>query len=220
MSKELIEKLQAAAVEFGSGSLGELMRQTADALKAKAAPVGEREAFEAALAAGALPDSFFHERQPGMWVAFQLGAAYQRAQQPQSAEAVAWAAQNVSSGKYGYIWHEESDVRGWINLQHQSDNSTWRGPIALYTTPQPSAGVVPEIPWQWSKSLTHCWPDDKDDRDGDWCVGCIDEEGNFYEVVKVEASQYDAAGESQKIAEAIVALWEFARLNGKEVGRG
>lgn len=121
----------------------------------------------------------------------------------------------------GEVWTGENQTFGYMSMQPPE-------PImeacpecgGESATPQPSAGVVPEIPWQWSKSLTHCWPDDKDDRDGDWCVGCIDEEGNFYEVVKVEASQYDAAGESQKIAEAIVALWEFARLNGKEVSRG
>jgi hypothetical protein len=58
---------------------------------------------------------------------------------------VAWAAQNVSSGKYGYIWHEEDDVRGWINLQHQScDSVTWRGPIALYAAPIAQTAPQPE----------------------------------------------------------------------------
>lgn len=69
---------------------------------------------------------------------------------------------------------------------------------------------VPKIPAIWAKSLVDCWPDDANDFDGDWCIGVISEDGEPREVVKVEASQYDAAGESQKIAEAIVLLWAFA----------
>ena len=40
----------------------------------------EREAFEQAWHAGVFPDSFFSDRQPGMWAAFKAGAAWQRAQ--------------------------------------------------------------------------------------------------------------------------------------------
>lgn len=69
---------------------------------------------------------------------------------------------------------------------------------------------VPKIPAIWAKSLVDCWPDDANDFDGDWCIGVISEDGEPREVVKVEASQYDATGESQKIAEAIVLLWAFA----------
>lgn len=78
------------------------------------------------------------------------------------------------------------------------------------TLAQQPAAVVPGIPAQWEQSLSHCWPEDADDRDGDWFIGAIDEDGNRYEVVRVEASQYDAAGESQKIAETIISLWSFA----------
>lgn len=79
------------------------------------------------------------------------------------------------------------------------------------TEQQPVASnPVPAIPAQWEKSLSHCWPKYLDDKDGDWCVGTVDEDGRLYEVLLVEASQYDATGESQKIAEAIVELWAFA----------
>ena len=63
------------------------------------------------------------------------------------------------------------------------------------------APVVPEVPALWSKSLGFCWAADADYPGGDWIVGTVDEDGNRYEVLRVEASQYDAEGESQKIAE-------------------
>ena len=46
---------------------------------------------------------------------------------------VAWAARHLLTKKYAYIWHTEDDVRGWINLQHQSqDNLTYHGPVPLF----------------------------------------------------------------------------------------
>jgi hypothetical protein len=66
------------------------------------------------------------------------------------------------------------------------------------------------VPVQWSKSLGSCWPADEESPEGDWLIGTIDEDGNRFEVIRVEAAQYDAEGESQKIAEAIVALWSSA----------
>ncbi|MEX6717520.1 hypothetical protein AB2C92_07295 [Pseudomonas aeruginosa] len=88
---------------------------------------------------------------------------------------------------------------------------------ALINTAAPVAQSeqVPAIPQQWAKSLSKCWPKHLDDQDGDWCVGTADEDGNLYEVLQVEASQYDAAGESQKIAEAIVSLWSFAAASAQ-----
>ncbi len=82
--------------------------------------------------------------------------------------------------------------------------------FTVQAAPTCAAAAVPGIPAQWEQSLSHCWPEDADDRDGDWLIGAIDEDGNRYEVVRVEASQYDAEGESQKIAEAIVNLWAYA----------
>ena len=53
----------------------------------------------------------------------------------------AWTAQCTKTKRFNYIWHEEDDAKGWINLQHQSsDTGTWRGPIAVYIT----AGAQPK----------------------------------------------------------------------------
>ena len=56
MSKELIEKLREDG-KFLGGNFGKLMHEAADALEAKAAPVGEREAFEAFWRAGFVTDT-------------------------------------------------------------------------------------------------------------------------------------------------------------------
>lgn len=196
MSKELIETLRAFA-PYASPNAADLMREAADALEAKAAPVSERDAYEA----------WKLSMKPYGFDGFD---AYQGARE----DLAIWKRRALEA---------EARVRQQDQIIDQmgEDLNAINGPTFMgepvLPRQQAREVVMPEIPYQWSKSLTHCWPDDKDDRDGDWCVGCIDEEGNFYEVVKVEASQYDAGGESQKIAEAIVALWEFARLNGKEV---
>lgn len=92
--------------------------------------------------------------------------------------------------------------RGWVASRAALSQQAEQPPVATFK--------VPAIPQQWSKSLSHCWPKYLDDKDGDWCVGTVDEDGRLYEVLTVEAAQYDAAGESQKIAEAIVELWAFA----------
>ncbi|WP_400642727.1 hypothetical protein ACFELD_17520 [Pseudomonas aeruginosa] len=104
------------------------------------------------------------------------------------------------------------DVARALGLTPQGDGYAWSALLADIKTAAKVAQAwqVPEIPFQWSKSLSHCWPKYLDDKDGDWCVGTVDEDGRLYEVLLVEASQYDAPGESQKIAEAIVALWTFA----------
>lgn len=73
------------------------------------------------------------------YLAVALKEALAAAPSPVQSVPVAWAARNVSSGKYGYIWHEEEDVRGWIHLQHQATNSTWHGPIPLF-------GAAPSAP--------------------------------------------------------------------------
>lgn len=94
-----------------------------------------------------------------------------------------------------------------LNIELAEDVEAWNRRAAVAQQP---AAAVPCIPAQWGKSLSHCWPEDADDRDGDWCIGTTDEDGNRYEVVRVEASLYDAWGESQGIAEAIVNLWAYA----------
>lgn len=91
--------------------------------------------------------------------------------------------------------------------QAERDIIEWFYGALLAAAPAP---VVPEVPALWSKSLGFCWAADADYPGGDWIVGTVDEDGNRYDVLRVEASQYDAEGESQKIAEAIVKLWAWA----------
>lgn len=52
----------------------------------------------------------------------------------------------------------------------------------------------------WSGSFTHTWQSDAPDYGGIWQVGVIDEDGNQYPVIEVDADQYDAPGDSGKIA--------------------
>lgn len=52
----------------------------------------------------------------------------------------------------------------------------------------------------WSSSLTAAWPSDPDFNDV-WAVGAIDEDGNRYPVIEVDAAdQYDAPGDSERLA--------------------
>jgi hypothetical protein len=69
----------------------------------------------------------------------------------------------------------------------------------------------------WEKSLVEAWPSDADDVDGAWVVGVIDEDGSKYPVITVEADQYDAPGDSEKIARALIVLWAqaFAARGGQ-----
>lgn len=62
----------------------------------------------------------------------------------------------------------------------------------------------------WEKSLGSAWPSEEDDEQGAWIVGTVDEDGNRYPVITVEADQYDAPGDSERIARATVALWSQA----------
>lgn len=77
MSKELIEKLRLMAFESVDNDEATMLHEAADALEAKAAPLGEREAYEA-WKLTMKPYGF------DGFDAYQAGAAYQRAQQPQS----------------------------------------------------------------------------------------------------------------------------------------
>lgn len=90
--------------------------------KDKAAPVGEREAFEVWL--GIRPCGAAHDLARE---AFKAGAAYQRAQQPQSAEAVAYV-----TGYHG----------GRCIIEPLNRAAVLPTGMALYSHPQPSAGVV------------------------------------------------------------------------------
>ncbi|WP_313135634.1 hypothetical protein [Stutzerimonas nitrititolerans] len=62
----------------------------------------------------------------------------------------------------------------------------------------------------WEKSLTAAWPADETHPQDEWVIGAIDEDGNKYEVITVDAYQYDAPGASEKIARALIALWAQA----------
>ena len=74
MNKELIEKLRLMAFESVDNDEATMLHEAADALEAKAAPVGElREAFEEWL--GITPCGAAHDLAVK---AFQAGAAYQR----------------------------------------------------------------------------------------------------------------------------------------------
>jgi hypothetical protein len=82
------------------------------------------------------------------------------------------------------------------------------------------------MPGQWVKSFTDCWPVEEDDLDGDWAVGNVMRDGDeiYYPVITVEAAQYDAPGESEKIARALVSLLnpacEVTRVNASRVPDG
>lgn len=96
MNKELIEKLRLMAFESVDNDEATMLHEAADALEAKAAPVGERESFEAAYAAeysaargvectasdiaGMRKGDGYGDRPylNGQWKGFQAGAAYQR----------------------------------------------------------------------------------------------------------------------------------------------
>ncbi|GEM_PF-5422649 len=62
----------------------------------------------------------------------------------------------------------------------------------------------------WEKSFGSAWPVDVDEPEGAWVIGTIDEDENKYPIIMVEADQYDAPGESEKLANAIIALWSQA----------
>lgn len=132
MSSELIEKLREYADGEGSvqGYMAELMIQTADALEAKAAPVGEREAFEVWL--GIRPCGAAHDLARE---AFKAGAAYQRAQQPQNeyGDAYQGAREDLAIWKRRALEAEEK-------LRVYDSRIVGLGVLAMQSaTPQPSA---------------------------------------------------------------------------------
>lgn len=63
---------------------------------------------------------------------------------------------------------------------------------------------------RWGKSLAAIWPEDEAEQDGPWVIGTIDEDGNKYPVVSIDADQYDAPGDSKLLAEKLQALWAAA----------
>lgn len=186
MSKELIEKLRKASYSASHGEMADLLQETADALEAKAAPVaGERDAYEA-WKLSMKPYGF------DGFDAYQAGADYQRAKQPQSAEAVAWTPATTyppfgelvltnigpayMTEKQPGVWFERLENLGIGRRLAATSVKQWR----KMDTPQPSAGVV------MPERITLCGTPDIAKWERGWNA-CLD---------------------------------EFARLNGKEVGRG
>ena len=74
--RDLIGKLRAFA-PYASPNAADLMHEAADALEAKAAPVGEREAFEKEWQRIVIDEANTPEKHKA-FVCFSLGAAYQR----------------------------------------------------------------------------------------------------------------------------------------------
>ena len=61
----------------------------------------------------------------------------------------------------------------------------------------------------WAGSFRDAWPEDSEYPDGAWVVGAV-LDGEQYPIITVNADQYDAPGDSEKIARAIIALWAAA----------
>lgn len=51
----------------------------------------------------------------------------------------------------------------------------------------------------WGSSIADAWPSDPDSNDT-WSAGAIDEDGNKYPVIEVDADQYNAPGDSERLA--------------------
>lgn len=162
MSKELIEKLREAAKQHPLDAPLELFNEAADALEAKGAPVGER-----LVVTVVEPDSrtttehAITERDVILlWNRIDTLerelAAHQRAQQPQSAEAVAWVeVKDRHEGPYDFHGMELMDS----------------GKHYLYTTPQPSAGgMMPDALdlLAWLRGAINCNAENDTGRHGVW----------------------------------------------------
>lgn len=178
MSKELIERMRSHADAFmgGVGGLRYTLLEAADALEAKAAPAGEREAAIEAAYAAVRDGGWDSVKDMGIQM-FQAGAAYQR---------------QVHAEHEGPDYGDGPEFEGWAERSGQQPQSAeafqkvsvlkdCNVRYSITTAPQPSAGVVmPE-----RKRL----PD------------------------LMFAEFHESRGWN-------ACLDEFARLNGKEVGRG
>lgn len=102
-------------------------------------------------------------------------------------------------------------ARELARMARTADEAVLREPefaLVAQTEQQPMAAVA-GLP-HWEESLSSAWPAEAEDAQGAWIIGAIDEEGNKYPVATIEADQYDAPGDSEKIARAIIALWAQA----------
>lgn len=87
-----------------------------------------------------------------------------------------------------------------------------KAPIQFSKPPSAAVEDKRSALMHWSKSLECTRPVEPDDPEGAWFIGSIDDDGDqtFYPVITVEADQYDAPGDSEKIAKTISALWQQA----------
>lgn len=101
-------------------------------------------------------------------------------------------------------------ARELARMARTADEAVLREPeFSLAQAEQQPVAAVAGLP-QWEQSLSSAWPADAEDAQGAWVIGVIDEEENKYPVATIEADQYDAPGDSEKIARAIIALWAQA----------
>lgn len=52
-------------------------------------------------------------------------------------EAIAYGAQNILNGKFSYVWHELSDVEGWVKLEKQYRQDIPYKVVPFYVNPDP-----------------------------------------------------------------------------------
>jgi hypothetical protein len=104
-----------------------------------------------------------------------------------------------------------------ISDKERAELSRYRSGVAkgllVAAKPKTEESAVADVA-HWEKSLVDMWPADEDDEQGDWHIGTIADDGYRLPVVTVEASQYDAPGDSEKIARALVTLWAQAFAGG------
>ncbi len=122
-----------------------------------------------------------------------------------------------------YAAEQERDARAdlraaaLISDKERAELSRYRSGVAkgllVAAKPKTEESAVADVA-HWEKSLVDMWPADEDDEQGDWHIGTIADDGYRLPVVTVEARQYDAPGDSEKIARALVTLWTQAFAGG------
>lgn len=270
MSKELIERLREGG-KFLGGNFGKLMHEAADALEAKAAPVGEREAAIEAAYAAVRDGGWDSVKDMGIQM-FQAGAAYQRAQQPQSTD---WKA---SGADWCSSIHSNPDAEAWADffvatfpgLADKHDLMLgWfaNAMMAMHDylkaqQPQSAEAAVPQ--WRYDALIQHAkhqdkviaklseekntawlyeqkevwfWQGDGEDYPESLCCPVVIKADDLRALIAAATPQPSAgvvmperktaadfdfyidsfAAEAAEIHNRVID--EFARLNGKEVGR-
>lgn len=235
MSKELIERLRNAAI-FATSECAWLMTEAADALEAKAAPVGEREAFEAEWKRVIIDEANTPEKHKA-FVCFSLGAAYQRAQ-PQSeyGEAYQGAREDLAIWKRRAL-EAEARVRQQDQIIDQmgEDLNSINGPTFMGepVIQQPQSAEAVAFYWQdvgCANPSRHGpyfgWPNDSALRNVDGGAIPVPLYTTPQPSAGVVMPERDWCEDGYPSDDWLyvegwnACLDEFARLNGKEVGRG